>query len=129
MSYYFSKAVQAGSFEQAVEMAKAAVKEAGFGVVSEIDMRKTFDEKLNIKFKPYTIIGACNPQYAYKAVGLEPKIGLFLPCNFLVEEEKAGEYTISGIDPVEMMLAIENDQLILAAYEIRDKIKKVIDAL
>lgn len=129
MSYFFSKTILASSFEQAIDKTKEAVKEAGFGVVSEMDMQNTFKEKLNINFKRYTILGACNPHYAHKAIGLEPKIGLFLPCNFLVEEERIGEYTVSGVDPVEMMLAIENDQLILAAYEIREKIKKTIESL
>ena len=129
MSYYFSKSVVAGNFNEAVNRAKEIAQQAGFGVVSEINMHNTFKEKLNIAFKNYTILGVCNPKYSHKAIDLEDKIGLFLPCNMLIEEESAGKYTISAVDPVEMMLAIENDQLILAAYEIREMLKKAIDSL
>lgn len=129
MSYYFSKTIVAGNFSEAVAKAKEAAQQAGFGIVSEMNMQNTFKEKLNIAFRNYTILGVCNPKYAHKAIGLEAKIGLFLPCNMLIEEESAGQYTISAVDPVEMMLAIENDQLIIAAYEIREMLKKMIDSL
>lgn len=129
MSYYFSKTVVAGNFNEAVNRAKEIAQQAGFGVVSELNMQNTFKEKLNIAFKNYTILGVCNPKYSHKAIGLEDKIGLFLPCNILIEEESVGQYTVSAVDPVEMMLAVENDQLIITAYEIREMLKKAIDSL
>ncbi len=129
MSYYFAKTILASSFDEAIAKTKEAAKLQGFGIVSELDMQNTFKEKLKKDFKRYTIIGACNPQYAYKAIGVENNIGLFLPCNFLVEEVRVGEYTVSAIDPVEMMLAVENQDLILPAYEIREKLQMAIESL
>lgn len=128
MNYYFSKTLNI-SFEEAIGRVKDELKKEGFGILTEIDVKETLKKKLNVDFKKYKILGACNPPFAYKALQVEDKIGLMLPCNVIVQETTESKVEISAVDPVASMQAIENPALKEIAAEIRDKLKKVIDSL
>jgi uncharacterized protein (DUF302 family) len=128
MSYYFSETIS-GPFEAAVEKVMAELKKEGFGVLTEIDVRKTLKEKLNVDFRNYRILGACNPPNAYKALQAEDKIGLMLPCNVVVQELADGRVEVAAIDPVASMEAVRNPALEPVGMEVRAKLKKVIDRL
>lgn len=116
-------------FEQAIEETTAALKEEGFGVLTEIDIKSTLKEKLDVDFKKYHILGACNPGYAHQALQAEDHIGLMLPCNVIVQEHENGEVEVSAVDPIASMQAVENDALGEVARNVRDLLKKVIDKL
>ena len=105
------------------------LKNEGFGVLTEIDLKTTLKKKLDVDFYNYRILGACNPPYAHKALLAENKIGTMLPCNVIVQERQEGEIEVSAVDPIASMQAIENPELGTLAQEIRDKLKKVIEAL
>lgn len=128
MNYYFSKTLNI-SFEEAIGRVKDELKKEGFGILTEIDVRETLKEKLNVDFKKYKILGSCNPPFAYKALQIEEKIGTMLPCNVIVQETTESKVEISAVDPVASMQAVENPALKEIAAEIRDKLKKVIDSL
>jgi len=128
MSYYFSKTIQSG-FDAAVEKVTAALKTEGFGVLTEIDIRATLKKKLDVDFKPYKILGACNPPFAYKALQAEDKIGLMLPCNVIVQDAGNGQVEVAAVDPAASMQAIENKGLEEIAAAVREKLKKVVDNL
>jgi len=128
MSYYFNKTLQTG-FEDAVTKVTEALKTEGFGVLTEIDIQATLKKKLNVDFRKYKILGVCNPTFAYKALVVEDKIGLMLPCNVVVQETSKGHVEISAINPVESMMAIENVNLNYIADEVQMKLKKVIASL
>jgi uncharacterized protein (DUF302 family) len=128
MSYYFSKIVNE-DFDQAIEKVTSKLKEEGFGVLTEIDVKATLKKKLDVDFKKYKILGACNPPFAYKALQSEDKIGIMLPCNVVVEENNDGRVEVSAVDPVASMMAVENESLGSIAEEVRSKLKKVIDQL
>jgi uncharacterized protein (DUF302 family) len=128
MSYYFSKIVNE-DFDQAIEKVTSKLKEEGFGVLTEIDVKATLKKKLDVDFKKYKILGACNPPFAYKALQSEDKIGIMLPCNVVVEENNDGRIEVSAVDPVASMMAVENESLGSIAEEVRSKLKKVIDQL
>ena len=128
MQYYFSKTIT-GSFENTIEKVTAALKAEGFGKLTEIDIKATLKKKLDVDFYNYTILGACNPPFAYKALLAEDKIGTMLPCNVIVQEKMAGEVEVSAVDPVASMQAIENKELGDIATEISARLQKVIMAL
>jgi uncharacterized protein (DUF302 family) len=128
MSYYFSKIVNE-DFDKAIEKVTSKLKEEGFGVLTEIDVKATLKKKLNVDFKKYKILGACNPPFAYKALQSEDKIGIMLPCNVVVEENNDGKVEVSAVDPVASMQAVKNELLGSIAEEVRSKLKKVIDQL
>ena len=128
MSYSFSKIVT-GSFEQAVEKVTEELKKEGFGVLTEIDVKATMKKKIDKDMKPYKILGACNPGYAFKAIEAESLIGLMLPCNVLVRETEDGRIEVSAIDPVQSMMAVKNESLHGLAKEVRAKLSKVIESL
>ncbi len=128
MSYHFSKKLDV-SFEEAIDQTTAALKEEGFGVLTEIDIKATLKKKLDVDFKKYQILGACNPPLAHKALQAEPHIGLMLPCNVIVQEHENGEVEVSAVDPVASMQAIENDELGEVAEKVQGLLKKVIDSL
>ena len=128
MSYYFSKIVTE-DFDKAIEKVTSKLKEEGFGVLTEIDVKATLKKKLDVDFKKYKILGACNPPFAYKALQSEDKIGIMLPCNVVVEENNAGKVEVSAVDPVASMQAVKNESLGSIAEEVRSKLKKVIDQL
>lgn len=128
MNYYFSKVLD-NSFEEAIEKVTKELKEEGFGILTEIDVKQTFKTKLDVDFRKYRILGACNPQMAHKAISAESKIGTMLPCNVIVQEVENGKTEISAVDPVASMTAIENDELGGIAQEVRTKLKTVIERL
>lgn len=128
MSYYFSKIVNE-DFDKAIEKVTSKLKEEGFGVLTEIDVKATLKKKLDVDFKNYKILGACNPPFAYKALQSEDKIGIMLPCNVIVEENNDGKVEVSAVDPVASMQAVKNESLGSIAEEVRSKLKKVIDQL
>lgn len=126
--YHFSKKVNL-PFDQAIEKTTAILKENGFGVLSDIDIKSTLKEKLDVDFKKYRILGACNPGYAYKALTSEDHIGLMLPCNVIVQEHEDGTVEVSAIDPVASMQAVENEELHDVAINVKKLLKKVIESL
>ena len=128
MSYYFSKELSA-SFDEAVEKVRAALAAEGFGVLTEIDVRATLKKKLGVDFRPYKILGACHPESAYRALQLEDKIGLMLPCNVIVQERAPGEVEVAAVDPVASMTAVDNAALAEVAEGVRAKLEGVIDNL
>lgn len=128
MSYYITKAV-AYPYAEAIEKTKAVLKEQGFGVITEIDMKSVLKNKIDKDISPYIILGACNPNYAYHAVQTEENIGLMLPCNVVVREGKNGTTNVSVIDPLEAMKPVENPNLEEMATEVRDKLSRAIEDL
>jgi uncharacterized protein (DUF302 family) len=128
MSYYFNKTVTL-AFDEAVDRVKAELKKDGFGVLTEIDVRATLKEKLGVDFRPYRILGACNPPYAYKALMAEDKIGTMLPCNVIVQELAPGRVEVAAIDPLASMAAVKNEDLGAIGLEVREKLKAVVDRL
>ncbi|HSG94928.1 MAG TPA: DUF302 domain-containing protein [Afifellaceae bacterium] len=127
MTYHFSRTVSL-PFETAIETVTAALKERGFGVLTTIDVKETLKKKINVDFRPYTILGACNPQFAHKALLAEDKIGAMLPCNVVVQETPDG-VEVSAVDPAASMQAIDNPQLAAIAGQVRESLQEVIDAL
>jgi uncharacterized protein (DUF302 family) len=126
MSYYFNKVLSGKSFEEAIELVTAELKKEGFGVLTEIDVKETLKKKIDVDFKKYKILGACNPHFAYKALSSEDKIGVFLPCNVVVEEHENGTVEVSAVDPVASMNSVKNDSLGALATEVQEKLKRVI---
>jgi uncharacterized protein (DUF302 family) len=129
MNYYFSKTLVNVTFDEAIQKVTESLKEEGFGILTEIDIKATLKKKLDVDFYNYKILGACNPPFAYKALLAEDKIGTMLPCNVIVQEKEAGQVEVSAVDPAASMQAIENDGLIDIANEIRARLQKVIKAL
>ncbi|NND07007.1 MAG: DUF302 domain-containing protein [Saprospiraceae bacterium] len=129
MQYFFNKTISEKNFEQAVEQVTARLKDQGFGVLTEIDISATLKKKIDVDFKPYTILGACHPHYAHQALLKEDKIGVFLPCNVIVEQHKNGEIEVSAVDPIASMMSVENEALGEVANEIQGKLKAAISQL
>ncbi|MCG6931706.1 MAG: DUF302 domain-containing protein [Desulfofustis sp.] len=128
MSYYFSK-YSSLNFDETIDKTIAELKEEGFGVLTEIDVTQTLKKKLNADFRPYRILGACNPPYAYKALQSEDKIGTMLPCNVIVQQTEDGRIEVAAIDPIASMSAVDNPELQEIAEQIREKLKTVIDSI
>jgi len=128
MGYYFSKTIRT-SFDEAIRRVTDALKDEGFGVLTDIDVKATLRKKLDVDFRNYRILGACNPPFAYRALEAEDRIGLMLPCNVIVQEREGGEVEVSTIDPIASMQAIDNPELRKVAEEVREKLKRVIDNL
>ena len=129
MSYYISTTLKNTTFEEAIEKTTAALKEEGFGVLTEIDIKATLKKKLDADFYNYTILGACNPQMAHQALQAENKIGTMLPCNVIVQEREAGIVEVSAVDPAASMMAIQNDALAGIAKDVQKKLTKVIKSI
>ena len=129
MSYYLNTTVNGKSFEEAIASVTEELKKEGFGVLSTIDMSGAFKNKLNVDFKKYTILGACNPHYAYKVLQTEDKLGVFLPCNVVVEENDNGSVDISIVDPVSSMTKVKNKHVEGFAAEVQEKLQLVINNL
>jgi uncharacterized protein (DUF302 family) len=123
MEYYFSKILNV-SYDEAVKLIGEALKSEGFGVISEINMHEKLKEKLDVDFKRYKILGACNPPYAYKALQAEDKIGTMMPCNVLVIEQGSNKIEIAAVNPLASMQAITNPALGDIALEVTNKLKK-----
>ena len=128
MSYYFNKTVS-GSFDEVIEKVIELLDNEGFGVLTEIDIQKTFKKKLAINFKRYKILGACNPSFAYKALTLEDKIGTMLPCNIIVQELEDNLVEVAAVNPLESMLAVINKELIQIAQDVSKKLENVVHNL
>ena len=128
MSYCFSKEV-AMSFDQATLSVTEELKKEGFGILKEIDVKATLKKKLDVDFRNYRILGACNAPFAYRALQAEPRIGTMLPCNVIVRELDDGKIEVAAVDPLASMQAIQNKELQAIAEEIRLKLKKVIEQL
>lgn len=128
MTYHFSKTLDL-PFDQAVSRVTEALKTEGFGVLTDIDVSATMKAKLKQDFRPYRILGACNPQLANRALKLEDKIGTMLPCNVIVQQHEGGSVEVSAVDPVASMQAIDNPALADVASEVRARLKKIIDGL
>ncbi len=126
MSYYISKKVN-GNFDKAVKDVKEKLQEEGFGVISEIDIDQKLKEKLNVDFRPYKILGACNPPAAYEALQKESKIGTMLPCNVIIQQLTENSIEIAAVDPVASMQAVKNSELEGIANEIKAKLAKFIE--
>jgi uncharacterized protein (DUF302 family) len=128
MKYYHEKTLKNISFEEAIKKVTNALKEKGFGILTEIDIKETLKKKLDEDFRPYTILGACNPPFAHKALLAEDKIGAMLPCNVIVQQLENG-VEVAAVDPVASMQTVENKVLGEIASEIRDKLRSAIDSL
>src|SRR3989339_1907982 len=127
MAYYNSKVVNY-TYDEAITKVTEELKKEGFGILTEIDVKETLKKKLDVDFRPYRILGACNPPFAYKALQAEDKVGIMLPCNVIVQEKENG-VEIAAVDPVASMQAIENPKLEEIANEIQERLHRVIDSL
>jgi uncharacterized protein (DUF302 family) len=128
MSYHISKTV-AGSMDDVAARVTAALAEKGFGVLTTIDVQATLKKKLGVDFRPYRILGACNPHYAYRALQAEDKIGTMLPCNVILQERGSGKVEVSAVDPVASMAAVEAPALAPLAREVRGLLASVVESL
>ena len=128
MTYYFDKILKT-DFENTITRVTEELKKEGFGILTEIDIQQKMKEKLNVDFRKYKILGACNPPFAYKALQLEDKIGTMLPCNVIIQEHGPNETEVAAIDPIASMKAIENAELRDVAEQVQARLKKVIDSL
>lgn len=128
MSYHFSKTLPM-AFDEAIEKVTAALADKGFGVLTTIDVKATLKKKLDVDFQPYTILGACNPAFAHKALLCENKIGTMLPCNVVVQDAGDGAVEISAVDPMASMQAVENPDLGVIAAEVQELLKGIIEEL
>ncbi len=128
MSYHFSKTVKL-PFEEAIARATEVLGQNGFGVLTTIDIKAALKKKLDVDFRPYTILGACNPGFAYKALQAEPHIGTMLPCNVIVQDKGDEGVEVSAVDPMASMQAIENEDLGKIAGNVQDLLKKVISEI
>lgn len=128
MSYYFAKTLETG-MEATLQRVIDALKQEGFGVLTQIDVKATMKEKLGVDFRDYRILGACNPTLAHEALQLEDKVGTMLPCNVVVQAIGPNRTEVAAIDPVASMQAINNPRLKQAAEQVRAKLCRVIDSL
>lgn len=128
MTYHFSKTLDL-PMDAAVTRVTEALKKEGFGVLTEIDVQKTLKAKIDVDFRPYRILGACNPGFAHQALLAEDKIGTMLPCNVIVQEHAPGRVEVSAIDPMESMKAVENPALGGVATQVQSRLKRVIESL
>lgn len=128
MDYYFNKILQT-DFDQAIMKVTEALKTEGFGIITQIDMQAKLKEKLGVDFKKYTILGACNPAFAYKALQAEEKIGTMLPCNVVVIDREDGTTEVVAVHPKASMMAIQNAAMEPLADEVTEKIKRVINLI
>jgi uncharacterized protein (DUF302 family) len=128
MSYYFSKILD-DDFDTSIEKVTEELKKEGFGVLTQIDVKETLKKKLDVDFRKYRILGACNPHFAYEALKTEDKIGTMLPCNIIVQEHEDGKVEVSAVDPVASMMAVKNESLGGIAMQVKEKLDRVIDNL
>lgn len=128
MEYYFSTELKT-NFNEAIKKVTEALKTEGFGIVSEIDMQAKLKEKLGVDYRRYTILGTCNPSFAYKAIQAEEKIGVMLPCNFVVIDKENGTIEVAAVHPAASMMAVQNPALEPLALEVTAKLRRVIGLL
>ncbi len=125
MNYYYSRKIK-GDFEEIMEKVKKELEKEGFGVLTEINVNETFKKKLDVDFRRYHILGACNAPYAYKAIGTEDKIGTMLPCNVILQQITDDEVEVAAVNPKASMQSVENNELSGIADEIAEKLQKVV---
>ncbi|MBZ2168261.1 DUF302 domain-containing protein [Marinobacter sp. F4216] len=128
MSYTINRLIQGAGFDQVDERTRKALADRGFGVLTEIDVKATMKKKLDKDMDAYRILGACNPNMAWEAIGVEPRVGAMLPCNVILREVTEG-IEVSAIDPVSSMSAIDNDELKEIAGQVRDMLSEVVKAV
>jgi len=128
MSYYYNKTVN-GTFSNVLEKVTGLLSKEGFGILTEIDIQQTLKKKMNVDFKKYKILGACNPPFAYKALVAEDKIGTMLPCNVIVQELGENTIEVAAVNPLASMQAVNNTGLIDVAEKVSEKLRKVINNL
>lgn len=126
MSYYYSVVLRKTSYDAAVELTTQELQKEGFGVLTQIDVKETLKKKIDADFKPYIILGACNPHFAHKALKAEDKLGVFLPCNVVVEQHEDNTIEVSAVDPHAMMASVTNPALEELAADVREKLQKVL---
>lgn len=126
MIYYINRTIES-DFDTAIDRVTKALKKEGFGVVTKMDVQKKLNDALNVNFRPYVILGACNPKGAYKALQHENKIGVLLPCNVIIQQVEEGKIEIAAVDPYASMMAVENQGLADLAEEMKSRLKNVID--
>ena len=126
--YYFKTTVDI-PYDQAVEKVTAALADEGFGILTEIDVKATLKEKIDVNFRPYIILGACNPPFAYKTLQMEEQIGLMLPCNVVVQEGQDGGTVVSAMNPLVVMESVENPDLEPIAGEVTEMLRRVVQAV
>ena len=127
MTYTINRVVTGADIDTVDQRVRAALGDAGFGVLTEIDVKATMKKKIDVDMEPYRILGACNPNMAHEAIGMEPRVGAMLPCNVILRQIEDG-IEISAIDPVASMQAIENPELLLVAAKVRDMLEGVVKA-
>jgi uncharacterized protein (DUF302 family) len=128
MKYYFNKTLHE-DFEKVIDKVTDELKKEGFGILTDIDIKETLKEKLDVDFKKYRILGACNPSYAHKALEAEDKIGTMLPCNVIVQEVSKGVIEVAAVNPMASMQAVDNEMLAEIASDITTKLENVIEKL
>ncbi len=128
MQYYVSKELTV-PFDAAIEAVTEALKDQGFGILTDIDVKAVLKKKIDVDFRQYRILGACNPPFAHQALLAEDKIGLMLPCNVIVQEAQDGTVEVAAIDPVAAMQSVGNPHLASIAQDIRDRLKKALEHL
>ncbi|WMQ64743.1 DUF302 domain-containing protein [Imtechella halotolerans] len=128
MMYYFSKTLNT-TFENALDLVIEALKTEGFGVLTQINIKDTLKKKIDVDFRKYVILGACNPQFAHQALESEDKIGVLLPCNVILQELPNGEVEVAAVDPITSMSSVQNEKLGTIAQQVQQKLKNVIKQL
>jgi uncharacterized protein (DUF302 family) len=128
-SYGFERHLERATFEQALEGVTSALKREEFGVLTEIDVKSTLKKKLDVDFRRYAILGACNPSLAHRALGIDPQIGLLLPCNVVVQDSPEGGVLVSIADPRSMLTLVQNSRLEPVVEEAERRLRRVIDSL
>lgn len=126
--YYFARTVE-GTIDEVVDRVTEALKTEGFGVLTTIDVQATLKKKLDVDFRPYRILGACNPHFAHQALQAERHIGTMLPCNVIVQDAGDGRSEVAAIDPIASMSAVENESLGGVATEVRERLRRVVESL
>lgn len=128
MQYYFSRILDT-DFESALQRVTDALKAKGFGIITQIDLKETFKNKIDKDFRPYRILGACNPNYAFEALQLEDKIGAMLPCNVVVQQLDNGQVEVAAVNPVASMAAVPNEALIKLAGQVEELMREMVEAV
>lgn len=129
MSYFFSTVIKNKSFEEVIDLVKSELGKEGFGVPSEVDMQATFKAKLDVDFRKYRILGACNPGFAKKAIESEKNLGVLLPCSVVVQEHDNGDVEVAAVEPLASMMAVDNAIVQEVATEINRRLERVIEKL
>ncbi len=127
--YYFDTILKDISFEDAIDLVTEGLEKEGFGIITEIDVKATFKKKIDVDFRPYMILGACNPEFAHNALTKEDKVGVFLPCNVIVQQLDNKDIEVAAVDPFASMMAVENDDLGCMALKVENSLKRLIRQL